>query len=144
MVHIIEQEFVMIKGKKVAYTLSPDVINIINKRSIFEKKSKSEYLKYCIKTGYEMMLEDYQENDEKPLNCPIKRRKNTIRTNFTLPIDVVNELDLFSKKLGMKKSHLVVCCVLDAIRKESEECKIKTTEELIDDLYVWLHENLLK
>jgi hypothetical protein len=41
------------------------------------------------------MLEDYQENDEKPLNCPIKRRKNTIRKTFTLPTDVVNELDLF-------------------------------------------------
>ena len=138
----------MIKSKKVAYTLSPDVINLIDKRSVLEKKTKSQVLADCIKSGYEMMLEDYQENDEKPLNCPIKRRKNTIRTNFTLPIDVVNELNLFSEKLGMKKSHLVVCCVLDAIRKESEECKIteehKTTEELIDDLYVWLHENLLK
>ena len=138
----------MIKGKKVAYTLDQKVIEIISKRSIFEKKSKSEYLAFCITTGYEMMLEDYQENDEKPLNCPIKKRKSTIRKTFTLPIDVVNELDLFSKKLGMKKSHLVVCCVLDAIRKESEECKIteehKTTEELIDDLYVWLHDNLLK
>ena len=138
----------MIKSKKVAYTLSPDVINIIDKRSVLEKKTKSEYLADCIKTGYEMMLEDYQENDEKPLNCPIKRRKNTIRKTFILPIDVVNELNSFSEKLGMKKSHLVVCCVLDAIRKESEECKIteehKTTEELIDDIYVWLHENLLK
>ena len=138
----------MIKSKKVAYTLSPDVINIIDKRSVLEKKTKSEYLADCIKTGYEMMLEDYQENDEKPLNCPIKRRKNTIRKTFILPIDVVNELNSFSEKLGMKKSHLVVCCVLDAIRKESEECKIteehKTTEELIDDIYVWLHDNLLK
>lgn len=138
----------MLNSKKVAYTLDQKVIEIISKRSIFEKKSKSEYLADCIKTGYEMMLEDYQANNESQLNCPIKRRKNTIRKTFTLPIDVVNELDLFSKKLGMKKSHLVVCCVLDAIRKESEECKIteehKTTEELIDDLYVWLHENLLK
>ena len=132
----------MLNSKKVAYTLDQKVIDLIAEKSSLEKKTKSEYLADCIKTGYEMMLEDYQENDEKPLNCPIKRRKNAIRKTFTLPIKIIDELNWFSEKLGMKKSHLVVCCVLDAIRKESEEHK--TTEELIDDLYVWLHDNLLK
>jgi hypothetical protein len=138
----------MIKGKKACYTLNKKVLDLIAEKSTLEKKSKSEYLADCIKTGYEMMLEDFHENNEKPYNYTGKRRKNTIAKTFTLQLDIVNELDWFSKKLGIKKSHLVVCCVLDAARKESEECKIteehKTTEELIDDLYVWLHENLLK
>lgn len=138
-----ELEFMMVNSKKVAYTLSKKAINIINERSILEKKSKSKYLSDCIKIGYEMMLEDYYDNDQKPLDCSVKIMKNTIKKTFVLPTDVVNELNLFSEKLGMKKSHLVYCCVLDAERKASEKRnKSREIDEYIDYLINELRSNL--
>jgi hypothetical protein len=122
----------MIKSKKVAYTLSPEVLDLIAENSALEKKTKSKYLAICIKRAYGTMLEDYYENDKKPYNYTTgKRRKNTIRKTFTLPINIVNDLDFFSKKLGIKKSHLILFCVLnferpkntlDQIDKIMEDC----------------------
>ena len=121
----------MIKSKKVAYTLSPDVINLIDQKSALEKKSTSKCLADCIKRGYGTMLEDYYDNDEKPYNYTTgKRRKNTIRKTFSLPIDIVDELNWFSEKLGMKKSHLVVRCVLNYERPKSNLDQI---DKIMDD-----------
>jgi hypothetical protein len=104
----------MIKSKKACYTLDKKVIDLINELSFVEKKSTSKVLADCIKRGYGTMLEDYYDNDEKPYNYTTgKRRKNTIAKTFNLPIDIVDELDWFSKKLGMKKSHLIIFCVLN-------------------------------
>ena len=121
----------MIKSKKVAYTLSPDVINLIDQKSALEKKSTSKCLADCINRGYGTMLEDYYDNDEKPYNYTTgKRRKNTIRKTFSLPIDIVDELNWFSEKLGMKKSHLVVRCVLNYERPKSNLDQI---DKIMDD-----------
>jgi hypothetical protein len=121
----------MIKNKKVAYTLDQKVIDIINEMSIVEKKSKSKCLADCIKRGYGTMLEDYYDNDEKPYNYTTgKRRKNTIAKTFTLPIYIVNDLDWFSKKLGMKKSHLIIFCVLNYERPKSNLDQI---DKIMDD-----------
>jgi hypothetical protein len=56
----------MIKSKKVAYTLSPEVLDLIAENSALEKKTKSSYLAACIQRGYGTMLADYYDNDEKP------------------------------------------------------------------------------
>ncbi len=121
----------MIKNKKVAYTLDQKVIDIINELSIVEKKSKSKCLADCIKRGYGTMLEDYQANNEKPYNYTTgKRRKNTRRKTFSLSRDIVDELNWFSEKLGMKKSHLVVRCVMNYERPKSNLDQI---DKIMDD-----------
>lgn len=124
----------MIKSKKVAYTLDQKVIDIINELSIVEKKSTSKILAACIKRGYGTMLED----DKKPYNYTTgKRRKNTIRKTFSLPIDIVDELNWFSEKLGMKKSHLVVCCVMNYERPKNELAQIdKIMEDFLNFLNI--------
>lgn len=128
----------MIKSKKVAYTLSPDVISLINQMSFVEKKSKSKCLADCIKRGYGTMLEDYYDNDKKPYNYTTgKRRKNTIRKTFYLQLDLVDELNWFSEKLGMKKSHLIIFCVLNYERPKSNLDQIdKIMEDCVNQLEV--------
>jgi len=127
----------MIKSKKVAYTLSPEVLDLIAENSALEKKTKSKYLANCIKRAYGTMLEDYYDNDEKPYSYTTgKRRKNTIRKTFTLPINIVNDLDFFSKKLGIKKSHLILFCVLNFERPKSNLDQI---DKIMDDLVNILH-----
>ncbi len=127
----------MIKSKKVAYTLSPEVLDLIAENSALEKKTKSKYLAFCIQRGYGTMLADYYDNDEKPYSYTTgKRRKNTIRKNFTLPINIVNDLDFFSKKLGIKKSHLILFCVLNFERPKNALDQI---DKIMDDLVHILH-----
>ena len=126
----------MIKSKKVAYTLDQKVIDIINELSFVEKKSTSKVLADCIKRGYGTMLEDYYDNDEKPYNYTTgKRRKNTIAKTFNLPIDIVDELDWFSKKLSMKKSHLIIFCVLNYERPKSN---LESIDKIMDDFVAML------
>lgn len=126
----------MIKSKKACYTLDKKVIDLIAENSTLEKKTKSKYLADCIKRGYGTMLEDYYDNDEKPYNYTGKRRKNTLRKSFTLPVNIINDLDFFSKKLGIKKSHLILFCVLNFERPKTELDQI---DKIMDDLVNILH-----
>lgn len=96
--------------KKVCYTLSKEVIDMIEKRYISENISKSDYLSKCVEYGYEMMEEAC---DEESPYCSTKNLKNTIGKTFTFSMKVINQLNYFSEKLGVKKSHLVGCCVLN-------------------------------
>lgn len=127
----------MMKSKKACYTLDQKVIDILNEMSFVEKKSKSKCLADCIKRGYGTMLEDYYDNDEKPYSYTTgKRRKNTRRQTFTLPVNIVNDLDWFSKKLGIKKSHLILFCVLNFERPKNTLDQI---DKIMDDLVNILH-----
>ncbi len=126
----------MIKSKKVAYTLDQKVIDIINELSFVEKKSKNKCLANCITRGYGTMLEDYYDNDKKPYNYTTgKKRKNTRRKTFSLPIDIVDELNWFSEKLGMKKSHLIIFCVLNYERPKSN---LESIDKIMDDFVAML------
>lgn len=120
--------------KKVAYMLDDRAVATLHEMSIVEKKSTSKILADCIKRGYGTMLED----DKKPYNYTTgKRRKNTIRKTFSLPIDIVDELNWFSEKLGMKKSHLVVRCVMNYERPKSELAQIdKIMEDFLNFLNI--------
>ena len=122
----------MKKHKKVTYTLNRDIINMIDRGSFIETIPKSTYLSLCIQSGYEMMLEDYNDNDKKPLVGVARKRKGTIPKTFTLPIDVADTLSWFSHKLDVKKSHLVRCCILDFEKKESEKLS-QQIEELMGE-----------
>ena len=132
----------MIKSKKVAYTLDDRAIAILNEMSFVEKKSKSKCLADCITRGYGTMLEDYYDNDEKPYNYTTgKRRKNTRRKTFSLSRDIVDELNWFSEKLGMKKSHLVVRCVMNYERPKTE---LESIDKIMDDFVAMLEVILIR
>ena len=125
----------MINHKKVTYTLQKEIIDIIEKRSCLEKIPQSKLLSTYVQSGYEMLLEECDENNSGLISEFPKKIFNTIPKTFTLPIDVENTLTWFSNKLLIKKSHLVKACVknYERMEKEKEEQKISNQ---IDELLV--------
>lgn len=81
------------------------------------------------------MVDDDYDNNEQPLVGAKRKRLNTIAKTFTLPMDVITTLSWFSEKLGMKKSHLVVGCVLDIEKIQLEELfkEMKELRESVED-----------
>ncbi|GEM_PF-1362907 len=121
----------MVNYKKVTYTLDQRIINIIERRSYLTDHSQSRWLSNCIQLGFQMMVDDYNDNNEQPLVGSKKKRLNTVPKTFTLPTDVITTLNWFSEKLGMKKSHLVIGCVLNYEKMESEKLS-QQIDELMD------------
>jgi hypothetical protein len=123
--------------KKVTYTLDQRIINIIENRSYLSDQSQSRWLSNCIQLGFQMMVDDYNENDKQPLVGAKRKRPNTIPKTFTLPMDVITTLNWFSEKLVMKKSHLVIGCVLNFEKMESEKLsqQIKELMDSVEDSY---------
>ena len=119
---------IMVNHKKVTYTLDRRVINIIERRAFLSDFSQSRWLSNCIQLGFEIMVDDYYDNDKQPLVGAKHKRRYTTPKTFTLPIDVINTLSWFSEKLGMKKSHLVVGSVFNFERAESEKLSQQITE----------------
>lgn len=119
----------MIKHKKVTYTLDRRSIDIIERRSFLEEISKSKLLSQCIQSGYELMIEEYYEYDNQPRIGVLKKFKNTIPKTFSLPTDVEAVLSYFSEELNLKKSHLVIGCIENFDRIESQKLS-----QQIDDL----------
>lgn len=117
--------------KKVCYTLSKEVIDMIEERYISENMSKSDYLSKCIEYGYEMMEEACDE--EEPY-CSTKKSKNTIGKTFNLPMKVIDKLNYFSEKLGVKKSHLACCCVLNF--EYETKAKVDKFNQAAKDLFI--------
>lgn len=112
--------------KKVTYTLQKEIIDIIEKKSHLGKIPQSKLLSIYIQSGYEMLLEECDENDSESISEFPKKIFNTIPKTFTLPIDVENTLTWFSNKLLIKKSHLVKCCIknYEFMEKEKEQQRI--------------------
>ena len=119
----------MKQHKKVTYTLDQRTIGIISRYSFLDDISKSKFVSICVQLSYEMMIDDDDDDDKEQFNGVKKKRKNTTPITFTLPIDVLRNLDWFSGKLDMKKSHLVSASILNYEQKESEKLSQK-----IDDL----------
>ena len=118
--------------KKVTYTFEKSIIDVIQKRSMIENISKSKLLSFYIQSGYGLMVDEYYESNQQPIKT-IRKRKNTIPQTFTISTDILDVIDFFSKKLDVKKSHLVMSCVVNFER----EFKRKEDERLsqqIDDL----------
>lgn len=113
----------MVNHKKVTYTLEQRVINIIERRSFLSNISQSRWLSNCIMLGFEMMVDDYYDNNKQPLVGAPSKRRHTIAKTFTLPSDVVTSLNWFSEKLGMKKSHLVTASVLSFEKMEEQKLR---------------------
>jgi hypothetical protein len=131
----------MIKHKKVTYTLEKGIIDFIENKSIRLGISKSKLISFYIQSGYDLLVDEYYENECKPLIGVRKKRDNTIPKTFTLPIDVENTLSWFSEKLGLKKSHLVLGCIvdyeIDSKRKEDDKIShiIGDLMKIVDESY---------
>ena len=115
--------------KKVTYTLQKEIIDIIEKKSRLEKIPQSKLLSIYIQSGYEMLLEECDENDSESISEFPKKIFNTTPKTFTLPIDVENTLTWFSNKLLIKKSHLVKCCIKNYERMEKEKEQQRISEQ---------------
>ena len=124
--------------KKVTYTLQKEIIDIIEKKSHLEKIPQSKLLSIYIQSGYEMLLEECDENDSESISEFPKKIFNTIPKTYTLPIDVENTLTWFSNKLLIKKSHLVKCCIknYEFMEKEKEEQRISEQRKRMQQLDV--------
>ena len=114
--------------KKVTYTLQKEIIDIIEKKSRLKKLPQSKLLSIYIQSGYEMLLEECDENDIESISKLSKKIFNTIPKTYTLPIDVENTLTWFSNKLLIKKSHLVKCCIKNYERMEKEKQQQELSE----------------
>ncbi len=127
----------MENNKKVTYTLDQRIINIIERRAYLSDIPQSRWLSDCIQLGFQMMVDDYNDNDKQPLVGAKRKRPNTIAKTFTLPMDVITTLNWFSEKLGMKKSHLIIGCVLNYEGAESEKLsqQIKKLMDSFEDNY---------
>ena len=123
----------MKKYKKVTYTLDQSVIEIIKNRSFIDSISMSKFLSLCIQSTYDLMIDEYYENNKQPLDGIIRKKKHTVPKTFTLPINVESNLSWFSEKLGVKKSHLVSASIINFDKTESEELSQQIDELMKSD-----------
>ena len=126
----------MKKHKKVCYTFEKSIIDVIENRSRLENIPKSKILLFYIQSGYEMIYEEFENSDGKPIKT-IRKRKNTIPKNYTLPLDCLEVIDFFSEKLDVKKSHLVMSCVVNferELKRKENEKLTKDIDDLMDEM----------
>ncbi|MDZ7817629.1 MAG: hypothetical protein U5K55_02980 [Aliarcobacter sp.] len=126
--------------KKVTYTLEKEIINIVEKRSALEKIPQSKLLSIYVQSGFEMLMEEYNEHNSELISKLPRKIFNTTPKTYTLPIDVEKILSWFSNKLLIKKSHLVKICIqnYELMEKEKEEQKISNQ---IDELIVLMEQS---
>ncbi len=126
--------------KKVTYTLEKEIINIVEKRSALEKIPQSKLLSIYVQSGFEMLMEEYNEHNSELISKFPRKIFNTTPKTYTLPIDVEKMLSWFSNKLLIKKSHLIKVCIknYEIMEKEKEEQKIS---KQIDELLVLMEQS---
>jgi len=101
----------MKRHKKVTFTLPSEIITEINVKYLKELAvgnhiSKSSIIKECLESSFEVFEEDLKYWDK---NRKFRKKiSHTIPKTYTLPFDVVEKLDEYSKRFGVKKSHLVM------------------------------------
>jgi predicted DNA-binding protein YlxM (UPF0122 family) len=105
----------MKKHKKVTYSLSLEVITIINVKylkelSIGNHISKSSIIRKSIEDSFKVFEEELKNWDTKKNYR--KRLFNTIPKTFSLPFEIDEKLNYYSKKLKVKKSHLVIYSII--------------------------------
>ena len=104
--------------KKVTYRLSENQLLEIDilmlMKSVKPKNgitTKSSIIKDCLLNSFGLFERELVENGGKPLSGFPKKFSDSIPITITLPFEVVDELDYYSTKLGIKKSHLVRCSI---------------------------------
>ena len=111
------------KSIRVTFTLKRNSIDLINHYSVLLGLSKSKLVSLCMESGFELMEEE--KNDEDVINHRNKKFRKTIPLTVTLPSDVVEKLDYYSKLFQWKKSHLVFISIhyklIDKINQQFED-----------------------
>ncbi len=119
--------------KKVTYRISEnqlleiDILKLMN--SVEPKNTrttKSSIIKNCLLESFGLFENELVENGGKPFEKIPKKFSDSIPITITLPFEVVDELDYYSTKLGIKKSHLVGCSI-DMVLTQLHHPKIKKT-----------------
>ena len=102
--------------KKVTYRLSEnqllniDIILLMNSVELNgARTTKSSIIKDCLLQSFELFEKELMDNGGKPFEKIPKKFSDSIPLTITLPFDVVDKLEYYSTKLGVKKSHLVRC-----------------------------------
>ena len=103
--------------KKVTYTIDEETllqmdIVILMLFGEGKKVSKSEYIKNCLINSFDTFEEEIEEENIKLLKKLSTNLFGTKPITITLPFEVVEKLEYYSEKLGVKKSHLVMCSIL--------------------------------
>ncbi|MCT7483316.1 hypothetical protein [Aliarcobacter cryaerophilus] len=131
--------------KRVTFTLMKSDIRFINNQSEMMKMYKSNFVSLCIENCFPLMEEELDEKRELGYDSPYKVRKKFFDTHpitVTLPIEVVEKLNYYSKEIGIKKSHLVSISIYlmeEKIKKELSNQindlmdSITFTKEVVED-----------
>ena len=106
-----------IKNKQITFTLEDDMhlhiaIGMLMKMGEGIKINKSEYIRDSLLTNFEIFEDELKNDNIEQLAKLSKVFVGTKPITVTLPIEVIEKLEYYSKKLGMKKSHLVMCSLL--------------------------------
>lgn len=120
---------------RVTYTLQQIDLYYINKYKNRLNLNKSQFICYCIENCFPLMEEELNEMREKggySMYKHSKKFKNTKPITITLPKDIVEKLNYYSKELGVKKSHLVCVGITivgiefekEDINREIDECMV--------------------
>jgi len=103
--------------KKVTYILEEEThlhiaIRMLMKMGDGIKISKSEYIRDSLLANFEIFEDELKNDNIEQLAKLSKVFVGTKPITVTLPIEVIEKLEYYSEKLGMKKSHLVMCSIL--------------------------------
>lgn len=109
----------MRKSKKVTYTLSKDIIDFIKIQNLVENIPQSKFVSFCIQRAYPLLIGKCEINYKSTSTS--RKKFGTTQKTLSLPLDVENTLSWFSKKLEIKKSHLVSIIILDFKRELENE-----------------------
>ncbi len=106
-----------IRNKEITFTLEDDThlhiaIGMLMKMGEGIKIRKSEYIRDSLLANFEIFEDELKNDNIEQLAKLSKVFVGTKPLTVTLPIEVIEKLEYYSKKLGMKKSHLVMCSLL--------------------------------
>ena len=106
-----------IRNKQITFTLEDDMhlhiaIGMLMKMGEGIKINKSEYIRDSLLANFEAFEDELKSDNIELLAKLSKVFVGTKTIAVTLPIEVIEKLEYYSEKLGMKKSHLVMCSLL--------------------------------
>lgn len=125
---------------RVTYTLKEVDVDIINHYSQLYNLPKSKFVSNCIEYGFGFMeeeLEEFKNNDDESLYKRGRKFFDTTPKTFTLPKDVIDRLNYYSKELKVKKSHLVgvsIYLMYEKIEEDENQKHQKDLDNQIEEL----------
>jgi hypothetical protein len=132
--------------KKVMFTLPQPIIDGIEKRvllnsSLTQRVTYSDVVTMYLEYGFMEMKTELNERNQMENPPPMyeipKKVPNTIPKTYNIPIQTYDNLNFYSNKLGVKKSHLVTVCCKMFERDEDKRLsnQIKELMDSVDESY---------